>query len=95
VYIFSNCIAIFIQGACNCDDLEDGTILNAALIVEMGQYECKRIEGQKCTKDSHCYPEVTCWKGICTCSGEVACFDKKLDIKVYDLNNRTNMKVML
>jgi len=54
------------KGACNCDDLEDGTVMGLSYDPTEETRTCRRVAGQKCSKDDQCFQGVKCDKGVCT-----------------------------
>jgi len=70
------------SGACNCDDLKDGTVMGMSADNE-GKRNCRRIAGEKCTTDGDCFKDVQCKEGVCTCDKtkkDFHCVDKKTDV---------------
>ncbi|CAL8085720.1 unnamed protein product [Orchesella dallaii] len=61
-------------GACNCDDLRDGTVTGQSVNAQ-GNRVCKRVAGQKCSSDSQCFQDVKCLSGVCTCDKSKKDFD--------------------
>lgn len=72
------------NGACNCDDLPDGTVMGMS-VDDQGNRACKRVAEQKCNKDGDCFQDVQCLKGVCTCDmtkKDFYCVDTKNDVTI-------------
>lgn len=72
------------SGACNCDNLSDGTVMGIS-VDSNGSRTCKRVAGQKCYHDSDCFQGVKCLGGTCTCDSsrrDTVCIDEKQDVVI-------------
>lgn len=70
-------------GACNCDDLADGTMTGLSQDNE-GTRVCRNLAGQKCSSDDECFKDVKCIKEVCTCPEDVHCQSTKNDVYILD-----------
>ncbi|CAL8085508.1 unnamed protein product [Orchesella dallaii] len=71
------------NGACNCDDLQDGTIMGISQDSNGGRV-CRRVAGQKCSSDGECFQNVKCISNVCTCPQDVHCQASKNDVYILD-----------
>lgn len=72
------------NGACNCDNLRDGTITGQSVDTN-GNRSCKRVAGQRCSNNGDCFQDVQCIRGVCTCptnKPDFYCVDQKNDIYI-------------
>ncbi|CAL8085713.1 unnamed protein product [Orchesella dallaii] len=72
------------KGACNCDDLPDGTVTGLSSDAE-GNRACRHVAGQKCAADGDCFQDVQCLEGVCTCDKskkDFYCVDAKNDVYI-------------
>ncbi|ODM90972.1 hypothetical protein Ocin01_15712 [Orchesella cincta] len=70
-------------GACNCDDLSDGSVTGISQDSN-GNRVCRKVAGQKCSSDGECFQDVKCISNICTCPKDVHCQSKKNDVYILD-----------
>lgn len=71
------------NGACNCDDLADGTLMGISQD-QNGFRVCRRVAGQKCSADAECFQRVQCLEGICTCPQDAHCQTSKNEVYILD-----------
>lgn len=74
------------KGACNCDNLGDGTVMGMSMSMDNDKRVCRRIAGQKCSRSADCFQGVDCVKGVCTCDktkkNDFNCVDYKNDVTI-------------
>jgi len=75
----------FQQNACNCDDLEDGTILEVSWDEKTRRDECKAIFGQRCSSNDDCTYNYPCVKRKCACPRDESygCRKEKRILELY------------
>lgn len=69
-------------GACNCDNLTDGTVTGISRDYK-DDWTCRRVAGQRCAKSEECFRDVSCVNGVCTCDEskpDFYCVDSKNDV---------------
>ncbi|ODM99045.1 hypothetical protein Ocin01_07644 [Orchesella cincta] len=72
------------KGACNCDDLPDGTVTGLSSDAQ-GNRVCRNVAGQKCSSNNDCFEDVQCLQGVCTCDKtkkDFYCVDAKNDVYI-------------